>query len=91
MAVNCHFWLVYTYVTVSMFPLIATQVFGQLAAIVYNIVYYRWSVPDKRKELRVLYAWAFAAHCALSLYTIFGLLGATYQSNSVSWLRWHRH
>ncbi|KAG1700889.1 hypothetical protein DVH05_003226 [Phytophthora capsici] len=65
-----------------MFPLFATQVFGQLAAIVYNITYYRWSVPDKRKELRKLYWWAFAAHCGLTLYTVLGLLGATYQSNS---------
>eukprot|EP00644_Phytophthora_capsici_P007974 jgi/Phyca11/128598/e_gw1.77.165.1 len=82
MVVNCHFWLVYAYVTDSMFPLFATQVFGQLAAIVYNITYYRWSVPDKRKELRKLYWWAFAAHCGLTLYTVLGLLGATYQSNS---------
>ncbi|KAG6590813.1 MtN3-like protein [Phytophthora cinnamomi] len=65
-----------------MFPLFATQVFGQLAATVYNAVYYRWSVPEKRKELRKLYAWAFAMHCALSLYTVLGLLGATCQSYS---------
>ncbi|ETN19100.1 hypothetical protein PPTG_04508 [Phytophthora nicotianae INRA-310] len=82
MVVNCHFWLVYALVTDSMFPLFATQVFGQLATIAYNIIYYRWSVPEKQKELRKLYAWAFAAHCALSLYTIIGLLGATNQSNS---------
>ncbi|GMF41892.1 unnamed protein product [Phytophthora fragariaefolia] len=74
--------LVYAYVTDSMFPLFATQVFGQLAAIVYNAVYYRWSTTEKRKELRKLYAWAFAMYCALSLYTVLGLLGATYQSNS---------
>ncbi|KAG7383769.1 hypothetical protein PHYPSEUDO_003311 [Phytophthora pseudosyringae] len=81
MVVNCHFWLVYAYVTGSMFPLFATQIFGQLVAIVYTI-YYRWSDPEKRKELRKLYAWALAAHCALSLYTILGLLGATDQSDS---------
>ncbi|KAG2769973.1 hypothetical protein JG687_00011768 [Phytophthora cactorum] len=82
MVVNCHFWLVYAYVTDSMFPLFATQVFGQLAAIAYNIIYYRWSVPEKCKGLRKLYAWAFASHCALSLYTVMGLLGATHQSNA---------
>lgn len=74
--------LVYAYVTDSMFPLFTTQVFGQLAAIVYNAVYYRWSEPEKREELQKLYAWAFAVHCALSLYTVLGLLGATYQSKS---------
>ncbi|KAG7385274.1 hypothetical protein PHYBOEH_009090 [Phytophthora boehmeriae] len=82
MAVNCHFWLVYAYVVDSMFPLFATQVFGQAAAIVYNVVYYHWSTPDKRKGLRKLYAWAFAIHCALSVYTVVGVLGLTNQSES---------
>ncbi|KAF4320952.1 hypothetical protein BBO99_00005080 [Phytophthora kernoviae] len=81
MVVNCHFWLVYAYVVDSMFPLFATQVFGQAAAIVYNVVYYRWSTPGKRKGLRKLYAWSFAFHCALSVYTIVGVLGLTDQSD----------
>ncbi|EGZ23368.1 hypothetical protein PHYSODRAFT_324592 [Phytophthora sojae] len=68
MVVNCHFWLVYAYVTDSMFPLFTTQVFGQLAAIVYNAVYYRWSEPEKREELQKLYAWAFAVHFEVGAY-----------------------
>lgn len=76
-ALVCRNRLVYAYVTDSMFPLFATQVFGQFATTVYNSVYYRYSAPEKRKELRKLYAWAFAMHCALSLYTVLGLLGVT--------------
>ncbi|KAG7385277.1 hypothetical protein PHYBOEH_009093 [Phytophthora boehmeriae] len=74
--VNCNLWTWYGLATDSMFPLFITQVIGQLGGIIFNIVYFRWSPPDKRKQLLKLYAYAFAIYCVVDLYCILGLAGA---------------
>lgn len=66
----------------NMFPIFITQTFSQSAALTYNIVYFRWSVPEKRKDLLKLYARAFAVHCAFSIYTILGVIGVTNQTKA---------
>ncbi|GMF66074.1 unnamed protein product [Phytophthora lilii] len=65
-----------------MFPIFATQAFSQLAALTYNIVYFRWSSPDKRKDLFKLYGRAFAVHCVFTTYTVLGVTGVTNQTKS---------
>ncbi|KAL4174760.1 hypothetical protein KRP22_006690 [Phytophthora ramorum] len=80
MAVNNHAWMLYGYLADNMFPIFATQAFSQLAALSYNIVYFRWSVPEKRTDLLKLYTRAFAVHCAFSIYTVLGVSGVTNQT-----------
>ncbi|GMF41894.1 unnamed protein product [Phytophthora fragariaefolia] len=82
MAVNNHAWMLYGYLADNMFPIFATQAFSQLAALTYNTIYFRWSVPEKRKELLKLYSRAFAVHCAFTIYTVIGMLGLTNQTKS---------
>ncbi|KAG6949938.1 hypothetical protein JG688_00014414 [Phytophthora aleatoria] len=81
MAVNNHVWMLYGYLTDNLFPLSATQAFSQFAAIIYSVIYFRWSSELKRKELVKLLSRAFALHCALSLYFVLGVVGVTDQTN----------
>ncbi|KAG6590784.1 MtN3-like protein [Phytophthora cinnamomi] len=74
--------MLYGYLADNMFPIFATQAFSQLAALTYNAVYFRWSVPEKRKELLKLYSRAFVVHCAFTIYTVIGVLGVTNQTKS---------
>ncbi|KAE8889348.1 hypothetical protein PF005_g14812 [Phytophthora fragariae] len=82
MAVNNHAWMLYGYLADNMFPIFATQAFSQCAALIYNIVYFRWSTSEKRKDLVKLYSRAFAVHCAFTIYTVIGVLGVTSQTKS---------
>ncbi|ETN19093.1 hypothetical protein PPTG_04501 [Phytophthora nicotianae INRA-310] len=82
MVVNCHLWMTYGYATDSMFPLLGSQLFGEIVGILYNIVYYRWSPEEKRKRLRKLYAIAFAVWCVVSLYVVLGVSGVFGQTKS---------
>uniref|UniRef100_H3H2S5 Sugar transporter SWEET1 n=1 Tax=Phytophthora ramorum TaxID=164328 RepID=H3H2S5_PHYRM len=82
MAVNNHAWMLYGYLADNMFPIFATQAFSQLAALSYNIVYFRWSVPEKRTDLLKLYTQAFVVHCAFSIYTVLGVSGVTNQTKA---------
>ncbi|KAG6590791.1 Bidirectional sugar transporter SWEET15 [Phytophthora cinnamomi] len=65
----------YGYANDSMFPLFATQLFGELVGLVYNAVYFRWSSGPKRKQLRKLYSVAFAVWCLVSLFSALALVG----------------
>ncbi|KAG1707928.1 hypothetical protein DVH05_024580 [Phytophthora capsici] len=67
---NTHLWMLYGYLEGSIFPVGVTQGFGQLASIVFNLVYIRWSPKHKRKELLKGYAWALSLHCAATLYFV---------------------
>ncbi|POM61305.1 MtN3-like protein, partial [Phytophthora palmivora] len=80
MAVNNHAWMLYGYLADNMFPIFATQAFSQTAALTYNAIFFRWTVPEKRKDLYKLYSRAFAVHCAFSIYTILGVAGVTNQT-----------
>uniref|UniRef100_H3H2S3 Sugar transporter SWEET1 n=1 Tax=Phytophthora ramorum TaxID=164328 RepID=H3H2S3_PHYRM len=77
---NTHLWMLYGYLEGSIFPVGITQGFGQLAAIAFNIVYFRWSPEDTRIKLLKAYAWAFALHCAVTLYFVLVVTGVTSQS-----------
>ncbi|KAG3002311.1 hypothetical protein JG687_00012868 [Phytophthora cactorum] len=82
MVVNCHLWMTYGYATDSMFPLLGSQLFGEIVGILYNIVYYRWSPEEKRKRLRKLYAIAFTVWCVVTLYVVLGVSGVFGQTKS---------
>uniref|UniRef100_H3H2S6 Sugar transporter SWEET1 n=1 Tax=Phytophthora ramorum TaxID=164328 RepID=H3H2S6_PHYRM len=82
MVVNCHLWTTYGYATDSMFPLFGSQLFGEIVGILYNIVYYRWSLEDKRQRLRKMYATAFAVWCVVTLYVVLGVTGVFGQTKS---------
>ncbi|KAG3234978.1 hypothetical protein PI124_g19979 [Phytophthora idaei] len=64
-------------------PLVAMAVNNHawmLYALIYNIVFFRYTVPEKRNALYKLYSRAFAVHCAFSIYTILGVAGVTNQT-----------
>ncbi|GMF38311.1 unnamed protein product [Phytophthora lilii] len=71
--------MLYGYLEGSVFPVGVTQGFGQLAAIVFNLVYFRWSTKHKRKELLKTYGWAFALHSAVTLYFVLVVTGVAGQ------------
>ncbi|RLN91976.1 hypothetical protein BBJ28_00021854 [Nothophytophthora sp. Chile5] len=61
------------------FPLMVSQLFGELAAIVFTALYYRWS--SDRKALHKLLAAALALYFAITLYMVLGVAGVTNQSH----------
>lgn len=72
----------YGYANDSIFPLFATQLFGELIGLVYNVVYFRWSSGPKRKQLRKLFSVAFAVWCLVSLFSVLALVGVFGQTKS---------
>ncbi|KAH7485550.1 uncharacterized protein KRP23_4597 [Phytophthora ramorum] len=50
MLVNCHVWMCYGILRNSIFPVAVSQGIGQLAAFVFNIIYFRWSLMQTRKD-----------------------------------------
>ncbi|KAK1937765.1 Bidirectional sugar transporter SWEET15 [Phytophthora citrophthora] len=72
--------MLYGYLEGSIFPVGVTQGFGQVASIVFNIVYIRWSPKHKRKELLKGYTWALSLHCAVTLYFVLVVTGVTSQT-----------
>ncbi|GMF66073.1 unnamed protein product [Phytophthora lilii] len=77
-----HRRMTYGYTTDSMFPLFGSQLFGEIVGIVYNVIYYRWSLEEKRQRLRKLYAIAFAVWCVVTLYVVLGVSGVFGQTTS---------
>ncbi|KAG7385276.1 hypothetical protein PHYBOEH_009092 [Phytophthora boehmeriae] len=74
LVVNSNLWSWYAFVTENMFPLLTTQLIGEVFGIAFNIVYFRWSPPDKRKHLLKLYAYALAINCLVDIYCVLGLV-----------------
>ncbi|KAL4159235.1 hypothetical protein PRNP1_005000 [Phytophthora ramorum] len=79
MVVNNHLWTLYGYLTDSIFPLMVTQLFGELTAIVFMAVYYRWT--KDRPALNRLLAWGFLAYAATTLYAVLGITRVTNQND----------
>ncbi|POM73379.1 MtN3-like protein [Phytophthora palmivora] len=79
---NTHLWMLYGYLEGSIFPVGVTQGFGQLASIVFNVVYFRWTPKHKRKELLKSYAWALTLHVAVTLYFVLVIAGVTGQTHA---------
>ncbi|KAG6590812.1 MtN3-like protein [Phytophthora cinnamomi] len=65
----------------SLFPVAATQGFGQLAAIVFNVIYFKWSPPQARKDNVKLYVIGIVIYCIVTLYFVLVLAGVTGQTN----------
>ncbi|OWY96080.1 MtN3-like protein [Phytophthora megakarya] len=65
----------------SIFPVAVSQGVGQLAAIVFNIIYFRWSPPQARKDNLKIYFAFLLLHCIVTLYFVLSLSGATGKSN----------
>ncbi|OWZ05354.1 MtN3-like protein [Phytophthora megakarya] len=79
MIVNNHLWMLYGYLTDSIFPLMTTQLFGELAAFVFTAVYYRWATD--RPALNKLLAWGLLAYAVTTLYVVLGITRVTNQSD----------
>lgn len=65
----------------SIFPVAVSQGFDQLAALVFNIIYFKWSSPQTRKDNFKMYAGWFVVHCIVTLYFVLVLEGVTGQTN----------
>jgi solute carrier family 50 protein (sugar transporter) len=74
--------MTYGYATDSMFPLFGSQLFGEVAGLLYNIVYYRYSPAAKRQRLRKLYAVALVVWCLVTLYVVLGIAGVFGQTKA---------
>ncbi|ETO67754.1 hypothetical protein F444_15361 [Phytophthora nicotianae P1976] len=75
MVISCHLWTTYGYATNNLFPIMGSQLFGEVVGIIYNIIYYRWSPEEKRERLRKLYAVALAVWSIVTLYVALGVSG----------------
>ncbi|KAL4174759.1 hypothetical protein KRP22_006689 [Phytophthora ramorum] len=81
MLVNCHVWMCYGILRNSIFPVAVSQGIGQLAAFVFNIIYFRWSLMQTRKDSLKLYVGGIVLHCIVTLYFVLALAGVLGQSN----------
>ncbi|KAG6590811.1 MtN3-like protein [Phytophthora cinnamomi] len=79
MIVNNYLWVVYGYLIDSIFPLMATQLFGEVASIVFMAIYYRWAVD--RRSLHRLLAWGLLFCVVIAVYVVIGVTGVTDQSD----------
>ncbi|KAL3673048.1 hypothetical protein V7S43_002343 [Phytophthora oleae] len=79
MVVNNYLWTVYGYLTDSIFPLMATQLFGMGAAIAFTVVYYRWAVD--RPALDRLLVGGLVLCAVITLYIVLGVAGVTSQND----------
>ncbi|ETO67686.1 hypothetical protein F444_15428 [Phytophthora nicotianae P1976] len=79
MIVNNHLWTLYGYLTDSIFPLMTTQLFGELAAMVFTAIYYRWS--SDRPALNKLLAWALLGYAVITAYVVLGIARVTNQTD----------
>ncbi|KAG7385273.1 hypothetical protein PHYBOEH_009089 [Phytophthora boehmeriae] len=77
MIVNNHLWALYGYLTDSIFPLMVTQLFGELAAFVFVAVYYRWC--SDRRALNKLLAGGLVLYLVTTAYVVLGLASVTDQ------------
>ncbi|POM76048.1 Hypothetical protein PHPALM_6758 [Phytophthora palmivora] len=79
MVVNNYLWTVYAYLTDSIFPLLVTQLFGEVASIVFTAIYYRWAVD--RPALNRLLAGGLVFSLVFTVYVVLGVTGTTNQND----------
>lgn len=65
----------------SIFPVAVSQGFGQLAAMVFNSIYFKWCPSQTRKDNFKLYVGGLLVHCIITLYFVLVLAGVTGQTN----------
>ncbi|TMW55242.1 hypothetical protein Poli38472_013133 [Pythium oligandrum] len=78
--VGCHTWVVYGYVTDGYFPMVTTYAIGDLAAIGFIAIYYRWT--EKRRYVAKVSAIVLVANVLLTAYAILGKEGVLSQPYS---------
>ncbi|GMF66075.1 unnamed protein product [Phytophthora lilii] len=66
--------------TVTIFPVIVSQFFGEVAAIVFTAVYYRWT-NDRPALNKLLLLGGLVAYAAITLYVALGIAKVTEQTN----------
>ncbi|KAL4159205.1 hypothetical protein PRNP1_004971 [Phytophthora ramorum] len=76
--INCHVLMLYGWATADYFPLFATYLFGDIMAVLYISVYFRWT-KERSYALKATGA-SFLVVAITALYTILGLTGVTGQS-----------
>ncbi|KAG6614918.1 MtN3-like protein [Phytophthora cinnamomi] len=80
LVVNAHTWMMYGYMAANYFPIFGCYVFGDIAALVYVAVYWRYTT-ERRYVARVL-AVTMTVYIVLSTYAIVGGLGYTGQTRA---------
>lgn len=80
LVVNSHVWMMYGYLAENYFPIFSCYVVGDLAAVVYVAVYWRYTT-ERRYVARVL-AVTITVFAILSIYAIVGGLGYTGQTRA---------
>jgi solute carrier family 50 protein (sugar transporter) len=78
--VNSHTWMLYGYMAENYFPIFSCFGFGDLAALAYIVVYWRYTT-ERRYVNRVI-AVTMAVFTILSIYAIVGGLGYTGQTRA---------
>ncbi|EGZ13007.1 hypothetical protein PHYSODRAFT_354928 [Phytophthora sojae] len=78
--INSHVWMMYGYLSANYFPVFGCFIFGDLAALSYVAVYWRYTT-ERRYVARVL-AVVATIYIVLSTYAIVGGLGCTGQTRA---------
>ncbi|OWY93661.1 MtN3-like protein [Phytophthora megakarya] len=76
--INCHVLMLYGWATADYFPLFATYLFGDIVAVMYIVVFFRWT-KQRGYALKAIGA-SFVVVVITAVYTILGMTGVTGQS-----------
>ncbi|ETL32528.1 hypothetical protein L917_14728 [Phytophthora nicotianae] len=76
--INCHVLMLYGWATADYFPLFATYLFGDIVAVLYVAVFFRWT--KQRQYAAKAIGASFFVVATTAIYTILGMTGATGQS-----------
>ncbi|KAG3103147.1 hypothetical protein PI124_g14241 [Phytophthora idaei] len=76
--INCHVLMLYGWATADYFPLFATYLFGDITAVLYIGVFFRWT-KQREYALKAIGA-SFLVVATSAVYTILGMTGATGQT-----------
>ncbi|KAG7379780.1 hypothetical protein PHYPSEUDO_008122 [Phytophthora pseudosyringae] len=76
--INCHVLMLYGWATADYFPLFATYLFGDVMAVLYIGVFFRWT-KQRAYALKAIGASSLVV-LATAVYTVLGMTGATGQS-----------